>query len=393
MLVGFRVISAIPQERISYMFQRLKAILKRKIRNAVGYAELWDIINKQTGLLDNMNKRTELLDNIHQQTELLDNVNRQAELLDNINKQMKSPPLPVLDEFESYIANLETIGLETTNHCTYRCRMCPHGSMSRPKGFMSKDDLVWVLDNVAAYRKGFGGIVDLANMGEAFLDKQLPEKVECVRKKLPNARIRVFSTLGSKFEETFLDRLVDSGLSHLTISCYGIDEQSYCSVHGVDGFSKVMGHLPKVARLVEKNKLEVLFQGPFETDDKDDLLKFKQHILSFGFMYYDSVLHNYGKMKILSSKRSLKPCPAYNGFYYRGLWVDWDLKLKPCCFVTNQEVIYGDLREKCLREIFYDLPWKNHREALKCMNFKDNFQYCHMCHQDSSSYWLLLGQR
>ena len=364
------------------MFVNLKAKLKKRIMNAVGQAELVDYIKKLEDRLDNVNQ----------------NIKKHLDAIDDKLVSLS------YDEFESYMLALDFIALESTNHCSYHCRMCPHDVMTRPKGFMANDDLCWVLENIAAYRPNYDKLIHLHGTGEAFLDKNLPEKVEFVRGKFPKAYIEIYTTLGVDYDELLLDELSDKGLSSLLISCFGFDRSSYLSTHGVDRFSNIMKKLPKLSEMVKKNKLHVIFSGPFgSTDenlirskmqerdiaigdqiDKTKILEFKSYIMSFGFAYYDTILHNFCTMGFTPPMRAVKPCSVYSGAYRRSLWVDWDLKVRPCSIVTDQELIFGDLRKKSLREIFYDTPWRHHHNALKTMKLKEDYPFCYLCQQDSS---------
>jgi MoaA/NifB/PqqE/SkfB family radical SAM enzyme len=296
------------------------------------------------------------------------------------------------DKFEQYMHTLQDIRIEATNYCQYHCKMCPHDHMTRKRGFQSIDDFQWILKNITAYNPNFNGIFQLHNFGEALLDKTLVEKIGLVRQALPNAYIRFLSTVG--VESGIFEDMVIKGLNLLMISCYGIDRQTYKNIHGVDRYDLITSNMIELSRLVTqyKDKFSVLIAGPFIDGkgilpdiEKDKIEKFKQRMLSYGFQYNDSNLHNYGgKMNINSFIRPVKPCSIYKGEMSHVLDINWDMKVVPCCMVTDQEIVFGDLHEKNLREIYYDTAWTNFREAHKKMTLKSDLPFCWKCHQDSN---------
>jgi len=293
------------------------------------------------------------------------------------------------DEFEKFINELEYISIESTNHCGYHCHMCPHDGIKRPKGFQSIEDLQWLLKNIRAYRPEYAGYFYLHGSGDPLLDKQLADKIALIRENLPDSNIRFYSTLGYDLPDGLFEKYILAGLNAIFVSFYGINRQSYEKVHGVDRFDTALANLVNAAALQGKypSRFTVHVTGPFKVDDHAGHEAFKQKINDLGLSNYaDGVIHNFAKMDFNALAMPVKPCSIYRGPLSRILQIDWDMKVIPCCLVMDQEVVFGDLREKPLREIFYDSPWTDFREAHQKMKLKEKYPFCWRCMHDTNEW-------
>jgi len=303
------------------------------------------------------------------------------------------------DEFEQYMNTLEDINIELTNHCTYKCVFCNRELMTRPKGFMSLEDLSWVIQNITC-RAGFTGHLQVPGWGESLLDRQIIEKIALMRKSFPKARIMTTTTLGLQFKAGYFQELVKAGLNLIQVSCRGLTRESYAAVHGVDRFDLVMKNLKTLSEELTPLtlKCEVLVRGrldssqaenetAFRPDNKAIAEKFKNRIHGYGFHYSEDVLLNSGNTYIFNKLRpSAEPCSIYKGRVAKSLVISWDLKVVPCCRVGNQEIILGNLHEKSLREIFYGQPWREFQNAHRTMALKTTYPFCWHCQRDASGW-------
>ncbi len=322
-----------------------------------------------------------------------------SSLMDIIEKESKESKWAPWDDFHEYIKKINDIRIESTNLCGYACAMCPRNTMSRARGIQSMDDFNFVIRNIEKYRIDYDGRFQLHDFGEALLDENLSRKIKLLRDKFINCHIDFHSTIGYELSERFFDDLVENGLNAIIISCYGIDGDSYMKIHGVDRFDLVMHNMAKLSKIVKinQNKFSVMVKGPFRKTDfaagddfsyipDADVLRFRNIIVNHGFDYFDTTLHNYGKLDIDELTIPLSPCSIYDGALSHVLNINWDLKIVPCCMVTDQEIVLGDLRDKSLYENFYGESWSAFRNAHKIMNLRSKYPYCWKCHQDENSF-------
>jgi MoaA/NifB/PqqE/SkfB family radical SAM enzyme len=303
------------------------------------------------------------------------------------------------DEFEDYMNRLNDINLEQTNYCTYQCIFCNRNSMTRKKGFMSLEDLAWVIKNITC-RNSFSGHLQLPGWGESFLDTLLPEKIAMLRKNFPRARIMTTTTLGVNLQTGYFQDLVRSGLNLLQVSVRGLTRETYAAVHGVDRFELVMNNMKIIAEELSRTtqKCDVLVRGRLDAsnagnslafcpDNKQTAAKFQDKISSYGFYYSEDTLLNSGNTYIHNKLGpNPEPCSIYKGKLANTLIVTWDLHVLPCARIGNNEVVLGNLREKSLREIFYDQPRRDFLQAHKTLQLKEKYPFCWYCRQDEAGW-------
>lgn len=262
----------------------------------------------------------------------------------------------------------EQVRIENTDHCGYSCFFCPREQLTRPRGFMSLEDLELVLFRVGVH----DGRVDLHGFGEPLLDRLLPAKVALVRERWPRSQPTLYSTLGVPVTAGYLGDLVSAGLSHVEVSFYGADRDSYACAHGVDRFDTARANLETLAHLARIHpSLKVVVRAfpahdtvkPPESSDKarQGLLDWME---SLGLeTFRERALHNYGSGRAYNPPGAKAPCSVTWGLRSRILQVTWDLDVIPCCFDFNAEVKLGNLRHQTLAEVFGGAAYRKFFEA------------------------------
>ncbi len=117
----------------------------------------------------------------------------------------------------------EVILMETTNHCNYRCQMCPQGhGLVRNKGYMDFSLFKKVIDEVAAtsYQPKIGFHI----AGEPLLH---PEIVEFVAYAAKQGLYTFFHSNGALRTAELGMKLKEAGLSEITFSFEGEDPERY----------------------------------------------------------------------------------------------------------------------------------------------------------------------
>jgi radical SAM protein with 4Fe4S-binding SPASM domain len=89
-------------------------------------------------------------------------------------------PLPELKKLPGRFYPINYLFIEITNACNFKCTWCPDEVMDRRRGFMKKERVFRVLDEVAEKRAWMGPLypVKLHQMGEPMLHPDLVEIVE-----------------------------------------------------------------------------------------------------------------------------------------------------------------------------------------------------------------------
>jgi hypothetical protein len=132
---------------------------------------------------------------------------------------------------------------ESTNACNGRCTICPRDEMTRPVATMSMELFRRIADECAAW-----GVpeVRLHNFGEPMLDRNLAEKVACLRER--GLRSAMYSN-GSLLDEKLGRDLVEAGLDHLYVSFDGADKATFESVRKGLDFDRICQNVRAFAAL------------------------------------------------------------------------------------------------------------------------------------------------
>jgi MoaA/NifB/PqqE/SkfB family radical SAM enzyme len=249
------------------------------------------------------------------------------------------------------------IRIESTNHCEYRCFICPREQMTRPQGFLALDDLAIVLDRVGDFR----GRVDLHGFGEPLLDDGLVEKIRLVSKRWPAAVVRIFSTLGVDRPPNLFEDLPAAGLDHIEVSLYGADPIGYRRIHGVDRFHLAVRNLENLCRAkrdIGADTVIVVREFPSHASiglGKDELIQRRaltDRFLSWGVdMIRHRDLHNYGNGRRFVVPQQDRICSVVAGYRSRILKISWELDVISCPFDFDGSVVFGNLRDQELNEI------------------------------------------
>lgn len=250
------------------------------------------------------------------------------------------------------------IRIENTTHCGYKCFFCPRESLTRRQGFMSVEDFGLAIHRVGRHDT----TVDLHGYGEPLLDQALIPKVELLTKHWPKCRPRIISSLGVPLSRTYFAELIKAGIQEVEVSFYGFTPESYEASHGSDMFSVARRNLEAlcIARDAFNPALDITLRlFPVHSAVLQPLwgaqqrVRFTQWLLSLGITRLRTRdLHNFGAGRKYNPPGSASLCSIVWGYRRRILQITWDLNVIPCCFDFNAEIVFGNLRDSSLAEIF-----------------------------------------
>ncbi len=227
---------------------------------------------------------------------------------------------------------------------------------------MPVSDLELVLDRVGYHSGG----VDLHGFGEPLLDGFLVTKVTRVKDRWPDSRPRIYSTLGVKLGDGYLHGLISAGLRDIEVSFYGARPTSYNDVHGVSKFEVARANLMALCDLKrEFSDLKVVIRcfPTHETvkpaEPEEEIEAFHLWLEGLGItLLRERDLHNYGDGRLYNIPTTNGICSVTWGLRKRILQVTWALDVIPCCFDFNASVVFGNLRDQTLAEIFNGPSYK-----------------------------------
>ncbi len=135
-------------------------------------------------------------------------------------------PLPELRKLPGRLYPIDYLFIEITNACNFKCTWCPDEAMERRRGFMKKERVFRLLDEVAGKRAWLGPLfpVKLHQMGEPMLHPELPEIVAYAEAR--GVAIELNTNCGLITRER-IDALYRAGLTNLILSYQTPDPESF----------------------------------------------------------------------------------------------------------------------------------------------------------------------
>lgn len=263
------------------------------------------------------------------------------------------------------------IRLETTNNCAYHCFMCPKKRMTRPIGIMSIDDLNLVLDRLdyIKYELDF----HMHGFGDVLICDDFPQRLKLVTSRKINFTPLIYTTLGYKRDQNWIESLFDNGLGKVVVSLYGYNRETYKAVHGVDYFDLMKENLEFISKIKNKYgfKLEICLDDfgkkyPYPNGYNNK----KLNTLKRDFIQYlhtlnidnisGQILHNFGDgFNDLSNIKKTVPCSICWGNRRQHLSISWDLNVHPCAYDYDCSVIWGNLKNMTIEEIYQSKEYKD----------------------------------
>ena len=264
-----------------------------------------------------------------------------------VERLVPEPPFP------------DSIKIEVTSRCNYRCKFCATGSRLREMGDMDVDFLYRILKEAAAI-----GVKEIGMflLGESFLLKELPAHIRYAKEEAGIEYV-FLTTNGSLCTPQRLEAVIDAGLDSLKFSINAATRKKYTEMHGVDGLEKVMANLRWLGDRRRKYgfKMKTSVSSIYIEEDKEDLERLEEECLKyvdeFYFLpYYNQAGHvdnpkdgvtgnpgRYGNM--------VAPIPCWGLF--NSAKISWNGWLTACYFDHDNRFEIADLNECSLMEAWH----------------------------------------
>lgn len=266
----------------------------------------------------------------------------------------------------------KVLGLEPTNACTMRCKMCPRQFMKREIGFMDMNLFKSIIDQT----KGLTSIISLELFGDPLLHPKIHEMTAYMHKK---GMISQLSTNPTALTDKAIERILNSKLDILLLSLDGTDEQTYKENRGgAADYDLAVKNIKKFLKLRKGNKPHVDIRM-IDLPNLDFKLFKKQWAGSSVDQISLGPFHTFGgsvegESSIHCNDICFKP--------WLGVHIMWDGRVVPCCFDYDGEVILGDLKKQSLKEIWNSSTIQDFRK--ECISGKFTNPMCAKCDEKKS---------
>lgn len=235
-----------------------------------------------------------------------------------------------------------TIEIETINRCNGICEFCPvnRNEKQRPYHKMTTEMFESIIEQLAELE--YKGTVSLFSNNEPFIDERIIDFAAYTRKKLPEAKISVYTNGTLLTEEKY--RNIISYLDVMWIDVYVTKENPDVPEH----IQKIM-NVAKLEGWDEKTTLSIV---------KYDMVRFSRAGNSPN-----------SKVNYILQRPCILP--------YAQMVIRPDGKASLCCNDALGQMTLGDLQKECLTDIWYGDRYNKIRKQLA--EGRENVSLCKYC--------------
>jgi hypothetical protein len=269
----------------------------------------------------------------------------------------------------------EIVQIEATNICNAKCVFCPRDEMHRKQGIMSFDLFRKIVDECAEL-----GIthVRMHNYGEAFVDKQLVEKVRYAKAR-GIKEVGAISN-GSLLTEPVVRGMIEAGLDAINISVDASGKETFERTRIGLKYDKVIANIERLVRLraeAGRRRPKLILSFVRQNNDADEQA-FIEHWKQIADKIHVTDLHNWAGTLNTESDVNY-PC-------YRP-WLTftalWDGRVSLCCADFDGRVVLGDLNTSSIQDIWNSEPYRKVRREHLESGGPDICRSCDLPRKDS----------
>lgn len=249
----------------------------------------------------------------------------------------------------------DIVQIESTNLCNAKCVFCPRDEMLRPQGIMDMPLFQKVANEVAAL--GIGHL-RMHNYGEAFMDRQLVDKVRYA-KQLGIREVGLISN-GSLITEHAARGMVEAGLDAINISVDAAGKDVFESTRLGLNYDKVIANVERLIRIRDEHgkRRPKLILSFVRQDNSKEEQAFIDHWRRRADKIHITDLHNWGGTLNQESDVNF---PCYRPWLT--FTVLWDGRVSLCCADFDGKEILGDLRSSTIKDIWNGPAYRHARRA------------------------------
>jgi radical SAM protein with 4Fe4S-binding SPASM domain len=285
---------------------------------------------------------------------------------------------------KTYLTSMPYIYIiDPSNACNLRCPLCPTGNQTatRPKRMMSFECYTRIIDEVRDYAIE----VILYNWGESLLHPRIFDMIRYA------TDANIGSTVSSHFNnvtDEMIERMIDSGLEHLTVSLDGATQEVYEKYRVRGNLSAAIASLRRLQQRKRERKSDtprVEWQFIVMKHNEHEISQAKAlasevgverfRLLSVGLPFDD--LENLDLAKQWMSDdpryRSYHPEPILKRGYlydepcfypYRAITINPDGNVAPCCAISDPQWDFGSVNTQTIREIWNSQRYQSARSLF-----------------------------
>jgi MoaA/NifB/PqqE/SkfB family radical SAM enzyme len=237
------------------------------------------------------------------------------------------------------------VAVETTSRCNAECPFCPYNVRAREKTHMDQALFEKIISDCAEFP--LPAIEPFLN-GEPFVDPKIMDRLEMIRSRLPNTKLRVYSN-GYALSPKRVDELVGMGIDHLYISLNTLNPEKYEAIMGFK-LERTLENVKYMTDASRRGKIArkiTLRMTRMEDTTLEEQKQFEAFCKEVGVRCFIVGLFNY-KGDIKSSL----PIPTYACEHITRLDILSSGKVALCCMDQEGTYSLGDVNNHSVLEVF-----------------------------------------
>lgn len=230
------------------------------------------------------------------------------------------------------LKNIISMQIQTIDYCNRKCSWCPNSKIEKsPDNLMPMDLIQHILSEL--HKHNYKGRINPYLMAEPLCDKRIVDIVKMVREWFPDNEIGL-NTNGDFFDYDLASRLLEAGVSQIRVNHYDDKE---------------------LDEIQDKTFPQIFHRG------------LKKSMPTF---------YNRGGHVLLYPSEQQKICT----WVFSKLFINWKGEVIICCSDYKYEVVFGNIKEKSLADIYNCPEYKMYRD-YHLTNRGKELPLCNKCNR------------
>ncbi len=276
------------------------------------------------------------------------------------------------------IPSSSEVRIEVSTKCNYNCVICARDTLTRAKEIMPTERFKYYVNKIIKETDQYDTLT-FSGFGEPLMDKDFIKKAEIAKRFGFDV---LLLTNASLLSTKLFKQINEVGLESIRISFYGMNADSYKTVHNVNGdvfFERVRDTLTEICSMKRTTKIIFTYNVVPGANDRDvhDWIRYWEPIADLLEVWRP---HNWvdGRDYRRVKPKKLDTCGRpFNG----PLQVQVDGTVNICCFDYNGKLLLGDLKSQSLSEIFSSEAYRKIKKCHLTGNFEGSGLICEKCDQ------------
>ncbi|MBF0421570.1 MAG: radical SAM protein [Magnetococcales bacterium] len=259
---------------------------------------------------------------------------------------------------------ITSVVVELSGQCNLNCLHCArHQAMTREQGLMTWETFETLVKNNPDIP-----MFILVGWGEMMLHPDFFRMVEFLRQKGKRVALTTNATLLTRER---IEKLVTSGLSHITFSVDGLDDV-YQKMRGIP-FEKVERNIIALAERIRQTGADIFLE--INCVGHPDVLQQEKEIRQRLGPYLDDIrFSSFMEYNMLVPTNRSSPCREF----WRGMIsVLHDGRVVPCCMDYNASMVLGHISEGSLNSLWNNPVTRGLRREQLRLEFKRRCATCY----------------